>query len=840
MTRKRIDFGIDLGTTNSAISVMKDGEPRILKSDVLKDTTPSCVSFSSRQSVFAGDKAMTMFSRDNQIASRNANYLTNSFVEFKRTMGTNKEYFSSNMNRAYSSEELSAEILKKLKSYVTDENINAAVITVPAKFTINQKDATVKAAQLAGFKHCELLQEPVAASFAYGLDTSNKDGIWLVFDLGGGTFDAALVRAEEGIMKVFDTEGDNHLGGKDLDYAVVDNVIIPYLSDNYVIDSFLQDDSKKQILRNAWKPNADEAKTQLSFRDSVEILTELGEDFGNDDEGTLLELDLVLTESELEEIEKPIFQRAINIALDLLKRNNLKGDDLQTVILVGGPTYSPILRRMIHEQISDKTYFDDPMTIVARGAALYASTIDIPESIIDETRNRGKIQLEIKHEPTTVELEEFVTVKILRDKTDSEIPELVFVEMARSDKAWTSPKVKIDEVGEMITVKLNEDKANVFQVNLFDDFGNRLDCEPNEITIIQGFVTPTAGLSYHFGIGIRYRLDDRNICRVIEGLEKNVTNAKGTTKGLWTQKKLRPGIKDDIIKIPLYESDMEADGSSAIYNNLVYTFVITGEDVPEIIHSGSEVELTLSVKGERVSCEAFFPKHNLKVPLKTPVNTHQKIVSLDYLENQLDEAFSQFETLRDDFYADDTEVAKIGKDLNEMSEELEKGGFDEDTRDGILNRLRGSFRQIESINKKHEWDNLEDRLEKSLSGLEEDNEYLGNPRSTRQLIDFQRQAEQIINSKDIKSAKELLDNLNSFHFALTWRERCKAMLSGWHEDFNEIDWEDRFEARKLINQASDLIAQNLEFGEVRPVIISILDLLPTNEQRKFDSTLLRG
>ena len=228
MKRKRIDFGIDLGTTNSAIAVMKDGEPKIFKSEVLKDTTPSCVNFSKKQSIFAGDKALTNYIRDSQIASRNDNYTQNSFIEFKRTMGTDKEFFSSNMNRTYSSEELSAEVLKKLKSYSTNENINAAVITVPAKFTINQKDATVKAAQLAGFKHCELLQEPVAASFAYGLNNRNKDGVWLVFDLGGGTFDAALVRSDEGIMKVFDTEGDNHLGGKDIDKLIVDEVIIPY------------------------------------------------------------------------------------------------------------------------------------------------------------------------------------------------------------------------------------------------------------------------------------------------------------------------------------------------------------------------------------------------------------------------------------------------------------------------------------------------------------------------------------------------------------------------------------------------------------------------------------
>ena len=133
------------------------------------------------------------------------------------------------MEKEYSSEELSAEVLKALKSYITDENIKSVVVTVPAKFTVNQKDATLRAAKLAGFEHCELLQEPIAASMAYGLDAKSKDGYWLVFDFGGGTFDAALLKVEEGIMKVIDTEGDNYFGGKNLDYAIVEEIMIPHI-----------------------------------------------------------------------------------------------------------------------------------------------------------------------------------------------------------------------------------------------------------------------------------------------------------------------------------------------------------------------------------------------------------------------------------------------------------------------------------------------------------------------------------------------------------------------------------------------------------------------------------
>ena len=213
MARLKIDYGIDLGTTNSAICRMEKGEPVVIKTDVLKDTMPSCVSFTKRQSVKAGDSAFNDMKSDKRRASKaGKKEASNAYVEFKRTMGTDTKYKSTYMGRDYSSEELSAEVLKTLKSFVTDENISSVVITVPAKFTVGQKTATMEAAKMAGFTKCELLQEPIAAAMAYGLTAESKDGIWMVFDFGGGTFDAALLKVEDGIMQVFDTEGDNYLG----------------------------------------------------------------------------------------------------------------------------------------------------------------------------------------------------------------------------------------------------------------------------------------------------------------------------------------------------------------------------------------------------------------------------------------------------------------------------------------------------------------------------------------------------------------------------------------------------------------------------------------------------
>ena len=206
MARVKIDYGIDLGTTNSAIARMDNGKIVIIKSDRFqKDTTPSCVKFSKKK-IIVGDVAFNSYNQEALKAlHEGADATSNTFIEFKRTMGTDKTYYSSHTDSGYSSEQLSAEVLKQLKGYVRDENINAAVITVPNQFRQNQIDATQRAAEMAGFQYCELLQEPIAASMAYGIEAKEMHGYWLVFDFGGGTFDTALMKVDEGIMKVVDT-----------------------------------------------------------------------------------------------------------------------------------------------------------------------------------------------------------------------------------------------------------------------------------------------------------------------------------------------------------------------------------------------------------------------------------------------------------------------------------------------------------------------------------------------------------------------------------------------------------------------------------------------------------
>ena len=290
MAHSKVLYGIDLGTTNSAIAKFSAGTAHIQKNSFGSDTTPSCVTVSGKGRISVGQRAYQQLSRDYQLAYTRDDYKINSFIEFKRLMGTDEKIYCPNLDKEFSPEELSAEVLKELRKYFLDDDVKSAVITVPAMFDNNQKDATKRAAKLAGFDYFELIQEPVAASIAYGLESKIKDGYWLVFDFGGGTFDAALMKLDDGIMKPIDTAGNNHLGGKDIDAAIVDSIIIPYLEEHYSIDETLA--RRGTAFKQMWKPKAEEAKIALSSNRSYIIETELGDDYGEDDHGEPFELNI--------------------------------------------------------------------------------------------------------------------------------------------------------------------------------------------------------------------------------------------------------------------------------------------------------------------------------------------------------------------------------------------------------------------------------------------------------------------------------------------------------------------------------------------------------------------
>lgn len=839
MARTKIDYGIDLGTTNSAISRMENGDVTIKKTDTLKDTMPSCVYINKKKAIQVGDSAYNALKRDQLSSMKSDESSSNSFIEFKRTMGTDKKYSSSNFEKDLTSEELSAEVLKTLKSFIKDENVNAVVITVPAAFKNNQKEATREAAKLAGFDHIELLQEPVAAAMAYGLDSKKKDGYWLVFDFGGGTFDAALLKVEDGIMKVADTEGDSYLGGKNLDLAIVDEVILPYLQENYSIDSILEDDNKKQILRSAMKFYAEETKIKLSFNETHNILSDLGDIPGEDDEGEEFELDITVTQNDMQRALGPVFQKSIDVSKKLLERNNLKGSSLDSLILVGGPTFSPVLRKMLEDQICKPDTTVDPMTVVSKGAALYASTVTVSEEVAEQTRDRSKIQLEIGHEASTVEMEEFVTLKILTDKTEGTIPEKVFAEITHSDKSWSSGKVEINEIGEVIETQLLEGKTNSFDVTLYDDKGNMLESEPKEFTIIQGSKIGSSTLAYNVGIEIKKRDSGKIVFETLKGLEKNNSiPAVGIRNGLKTQKQIRPGMDGDFIRIPIYEGEHNAEGTRAIYNEHVTDIRISGADLPSLLPENSDVDLTVNIdRSEKITVTAYFPylDYSYEVSVERTVSS----IETSWLANELRKAKGAIEELKDDNVPAD-KVENVENEILELEKKFENNKSDIDGKQEVLTNLRKTLKKIDELNETIEWPKLEEELKEEFYRLEKANNDLGNENTSKVVNQIRTHLEEVLKSKDPKLGVALLDEINTIFVKITLIYQLINFVRGHNQRFDSYSWKNSHRARQLINEGLQIIGNNPTTDDLHPVVMDLLDLLPDDEKPSGDDSVLVG
>lgn len=816
-------FGIDLGTTNSAICKMEGGEPVIKKTDTLKDTLPSCVSFTRKKVVKVGDSAYNDLRQAKSQATKNwTNGKVNVFIEFKRDMGTDKTSFSSNMDASYSPEQLSAEVLKTLKSFIGDENVSAAVITIPAKFKADQIAATKRAAQLAGIEHCELLQEPIAASMAYGLSSANKNGQWLVFDFGGGTFDAALIKVEDGIMQVKDTEGDNYLGGKNLDYAVVDNIIIPYLQENFVINEIMANDATRNILRDAMKFYAEQAKNQLSFKAQADITSQLDE-FGEDDEGNEIELDLVVTQEQLKPVLAKVFQKAIDITIDLLKRNGLSGSDLDKLILVGGPTYSPVLREMLREQVTPNVDTDiDPMTAVSKGAALFASGID---SEVKEEIAVGTVALNLSYEANSVQRMEYVTVQLDKDECTGNIPEKLFVELVRSDNGWSSGKVEINDIGDVIECQLMEGKNNAFTITTYDEKGSVIPCFPKEINIMQGIVVGNAVLPYNISIEVHDFGLDKNIVKSVKGLERNQQiPATGALNGLKTRNQLRPGMEEDTLIIPIYQSEHNSEGTSAVHNDHVFDVIITGDEVGQLIPVGSEVDITIKVdRSQMLKLEAFFPisgetvEKEVEIPARTVISTIE-------LEKLKDTANNKLRALKSSSSISASETAEADKMINDINNCFNGEKSSEDGRMHLQANLRRAFLKMEEVEQEHEWEALDAEIREEFDRLEKANNDLGN-KYDKQVAAVRSQVDMAIRSKDVRQARAVLDDINSLFVAVTLIYQLMGFIDYHFKNFNSIQWKDSNRARQLLQQGKEIAATNPSESTLHSIVRSVIDLM---------------
>ena len=360
-TKKEKIIGIDLGTSNSAASILQGGKPGIIPS--AEGTTaygkafPSVVAFTKDGQVLVGEPAKRQAVSNPE----------GTVIAAKRKMGTSFKYKV--YNKEYTPQQISAFILQKIKKDAEEfigEPIKKAVITVPAYFDDNQRQATKDAGTIAGLEVVRLVNEPTAASMAYGLDKSDKELRILVFDLGGGTLDCTIMEFGEGVFEVKSTSGDTQLGGKDMDEALMKFIIDDFKSKNGV--DLSDDDTAMQRLREA----AEKAKIELS----TTMETDLNIPFVTQRDGTPVHLQMRLTRAKLEQIVDKIIKRCKEPVEQAFKDAKIKPQDIGKIILVGGPTRMPVVKKFVEDLVGKKAERGvDPMECVAQGAAIQAGIL---------------------------------------------------------------------------------------------------------------------------------------------------------------------------------------------------------------------------------------------------------------------------------------------------------------------------------------------------------------------------------------------------------------------------------------------------------------------------------
>jgi molecular chaperone DnaK len=822
MANNRIEYGIDLGTTNSAISRFEKGRVRVIKSERLqKDTSPSCVHYTKRGQLLVGDSAIGRLSIDPD----------NTKTEFKRTMGTAVQYQFPNIQKSLSSEELSAEILKMLRSFVKDDDISAAVITVPADFDQVQIQATSSAAEMAGFDYCELLQEPIAASLAWLLEEENPGGYWLVFDMGGGTFDAALMNADNGVVRVVDLAGDNYLGGKNIDLLIFDELVLPKMRKEFKIEKLLADPAKRSRLTSVWKKICEQYKIQLST-DSKVIVEADDPSVIKDDEGNDIDISITIEREQLDAVMAPLMDRAVSIVKKLLDKNKLTAADLRTVLLVGGPTMMPYVRQRVQKEISDRINVTiDPMTAVAAGAALYASTRTIPADI--RKFDTAKLQLILNHPETTVKESVPLKISVDEERTTGEIPEEISINLSRSDGLWTSGKIATTEPETEIELALAQGSTNLFNIELTDAKGRRILCEPAVISVLQGIEISNPPLPHDICVEAESEeLGHISVPLLLKG-QKLPLAGKKTFK---TKTMLRAGTPEDVFSIIVREGEMN---TRPVRNVMVGAISITGSELTRTIAKGSDVDITIKMdESRRVSVTAYFPDTDETIQNVLETSYRIALIEEAHFEEEVQNESVRLAELQKKSDASGNpfaeSITQVEAQIKEIAHLHKTRTGDEDSSFALRNRLNELQIKLDDIENKLEWKFAEFNLNETYKHARKIVEIFGNEEHRRQLATVSESMDEALKNRDVVKVQSVTISFSEIRNNILIEQPgfWISILNNICSTFNKIHWTNQKQALALKEKGKQLLDSEFSLRDVQKVVRDLWNLMTPEEKKR--------
>lgn len=544
-------LGIDLGTSNSAVVGHVDGTLRLFKTADGTDVLPSVIYLDKRGHRFVGKSAYDrLLSAPNNVAHG-----------FKRSMGTKNPI--SIAGEIWTPVECSAEIIKTLVSQAITETgsqeIEGVVITTPAAFNQMQSEDTISAARLAGLDRVSLLQEPVAAALAAISNSKQKDGVFLIYDLGGGTFDLALVMSTAGVVNVIAHEGINMLGGRDFDRIIFDSVVRPWLSQNFDLPENFQADSKYKHLAEVSKHAAEKAKIQLSASDTASIFATEDEVRATDGEGEEIYISIDLSRKQMADLIRDRIEDSVKLCRKIISVNGYKNEDISKIVPIGGPSKMPIIREMLEAELAIPVDSGlDPMTAVSIGAAIFAESRQWEggSSAQKTTKQRETVTGDVA---LSLDFKARVSSDItkIRVKPAGDIPPGIELEIL-DEEGSSSGRIPLN--GPLnVNVSVRKRGKNRYIVNVFAPNGTKVDSASREINITRSEASAASvPMTYNLAVKIQHGM---------VGYERNkldILVKKGTALPAQGRQKFRfgkhlVGGDDDFIAVEFYDMADELD-----------------------------------------------------------------------------------------------------------------------------------------------------------------------------------------------------------------------------------------------------------------------------------------
>lgn len=679
-------LGIDLGTTNSA-GVLFDGErPTALRMPDGGVLLPSVVRMDARGNVTVGARARRFLDSDPE----------NTRHEFKRLMGSGRRLAFRAAKVERSPEELSAAVLSALRA-AAERALgyapSAAVITVPALFELPQIRATAEAARIAGFARVEHLQEPVASALTAGWAHGEDGAPWLVYDVGGGTFDVSLLETREGVLRVVDHDGDNFLGGRDMDARILDHVVASLERSSG--RALSRSDPALGPLFRRLRAACEDAKIELGAAPGAQAVVSLPDPIVVDGEEIIV--DVSIDARELDALIAPVVDRTVDVCLRLLERKGLAPDAIARMVLVGGPTMMPALRERLRARLGVELATDvDPMTAVAEGAARFAAEHGLSARAAAPTPERASdaaTRVWLQYPAVSGDLFPYVVGRVEPGAIDA-------VRLERADGGFRSREERVDTDGSFaVQVELAPRAASSFRVVGSRD-AKEIPTHPSSIAIRHGVALADPPLSRTIGVA----LGDGSVAVYFE---KGAPLPARKTFRLRTSYAVHPGQAESAISVPVVQGEVEL----AHLCRLVGRIEVRPDALKDPLPAGSPLEVVLEIdRGGKLVASAHLPEQQIAF------DGVLVLVSPDSTPQELEERLARLRARTEELYSD-TRVGEAGQErlvaidvrLDEAETELDAArGGDPDALEKLRRLLidaDGAMAEVEAL---RTWPELEE------------------------------------------------------------------------------------------------------------------------------------